>query len=198
MKSAKLLLSVSVLLGGILLSQCAPKRDFVDKELLVDVSIMPETWDLLRAVIVDDHDEGEESSARITFYKTNTAYLVRGGETVYRFRSTSRAGRQYWRMESRYYGVSPRHITTWEMPNGFTFSSLSANQWRFVCSDTTFSPTPEFGEVSTVCVYPAQYAEFVVFSPITTKVNDEMMIEIKDVQHFVEAIDQKMVQHLDP
>lgn len=182
-----------------LLSGCAraPERDFSDQDLLVGVSVMPENWALLDVYTLDN-EEGEKSGADITFYKTDTLYLVRGGQTVYRYSSVRRAAWHYRRLEDVHFSENNPRYTPWTVPEGFVFISSTVDQWRFECADSTFSPTPEFGKVSTICQYWAQYDEFLIYVTLKTRVDEQVMISMDDVYRYLEAVDQRMTQYLAP
>lgn len=186
-----LLLCLVILLG----CGSAPKRDFADADLLIDVHNMPENWAVAEYSETTRDEEGQISGAHISFYYTETSFFVRGGEHIYRYRSTSRADRHYRRLEDYRFTPNIRQTVS-VVPEGFTFSSITAAQWRFGCMYTTFSPTPEFGNGRTICQFLAQYDEFIVYFTITTQVEDETMITIDQVQAILEAIDKKMSQYL--
>jgi len=182
----------------VLLSACGrtPERNFSDQDLLVDVSVMPENWALLD-IYTMDNEEGEKSGKKITFYKTDTPYLVRAGQDVFRYSSIRRAAWHYRRLEEGFNDNNPR-TTPWITPEELSFSSTVAEQWRFACADSTFSPAPEFGKVRTICKYLAQYDEFLVYVTMTIRVDEQEMASLDDVYGFIEAVDQKMAQYLGP
>ena len=182
-----------------LLSACgrAPERNFSDQDLLVDVSVLPDNWALLD-IYTMDNDEGEESGETIIFYKMDTPYLVRAGQYVFRYSSTRRAAWHYRRLEDAHFRQNNPQYTPWTIPEGFSFSSSTADQWRFGCADSTFSPAPEFGNIRTICLYWAQYDEFLVYVTITTHVEEQEMASMDDVYQFISAVDQRMAQYLSP
>ena len=199
-RKAFLLISLTtiILLSACLLPSCghAPKRNFSDQDLLINVSVLPEHWALLD-IYTMDNEEGEESGKTIIFYKTDTPYLVRAGEDVFHYSSAHRASWHYRRLEKYYFTPNIRE-TPPVVPKGFDFVSTAADQWRFGCMDTTFSPTPAFGKRSTICQYIAQYDEFLIYASITTQVDGQAMVSMKEVQRFIEAIDRKMARYLAP
>jgi hypothetical protein len=144
-----------------------------------------------------EDEEGQESGAKIIFYVVDTHYLARSGEEVYRYNSEQRAARHYERIRNTYFNDDRASLTTpWTIPEGFTFVSVFADQWHFGCAGSNFSPVPEMGAQRTICIYLAQYQEFLVFFTITTEVDAEIMIDIKDIVHIVEAMDARMDQYL--
>ena len=175
----------------------APERDFLDADLLIDVSVMPDRWDVFELTDASEDEEGQESGAAVGFYVVGSPYLVLGRERIYRYTSERRAARHYERIEGGYFNDERASLTTpWTIPDGFTFASISADQWRFGCAGSNFSPVPEMGTESTDCIYLAQYQEFLVFFTITTERDDEVMIDIDEIVHIVEAMDARMSEYL--
>ena len=188
-----------LLLSCAFLAGClpAPERDFLDADLLIDVSVMPGNWDMYQWSDSTNEGEGQESGASVGFYVVGSPYLVHGGERIYRYTSERRATWHYERLEKYYFNDERASLTTpWIIPDGFTFASMSADQWRFGCAGSNFSPVPEMGTESTICMYLAQYQEFLVFFTITTEVDDEVMIDIDEIVHIVEAMDARMSEYL--
>jgi hypothetical protein len=173
----------------------ARERTFADADLLIEAHNMPEHWAVAEYSATTRDEEGQISGAYISFYYTETAFFVRGGEDIYRYGSISRADRHYRRLEDSVFTPNIRQTVS-VVPEGFTFSSITADQWRFACHESTFSPTPEFGNVRTICQFLAQYDEFIVYFTITTQVEDEAMTTIDQVQSIIETIDQKMGRFL--
>jgi len=192
-------LSGFLILFCTLLSGClhAPERNFSDADLLIDASEMPDRWAVRNSIDATEDEEGQASGAEIIFYVVDTPYFARSGERVYRYTSEQRAAWHYERIRNTYFNDNRASLTTpWTIPEGFTFVSVLADQWRFGCAGASFSPVPEMGANSTNCIYLAQYQEFLVFFTITTEVDADVMIDTEDIVRIVKAMDARMDQYL--
>jgi len=175
------------------------QRNFADADLLIDESAMPNDWSLAERSYNMTVKEGQESGAYITFYYTGTSLFVRGGEDVYRYKNNKRAAWHYKRFETDHFNDASVYRTTpWQVPEGFHFSSSSSEQWRFACAGSNFTVGSITGNTSTVCIYLAQYDEFLVFFSITIERDGAIFISIEQIISILDALDQNMGQYLNP
>jgi hypothetical protein len=185
---------------AILLVACGstPHRTFSDADLLVSPSVVPSDWSLDQVYESVHDSEGQESGAAIGFLAESPPYIARALETVYRYSSTGKAVGYYERFERAYFNDASIYRTSpWEVPPGFVFSSASAHQWRFGCAGSNFSIGPESGRRSVICNYLAQYDEFLVLFTVTMEIDDHSFMTLTELTTVIEAIDQKVVEHLD-
>ena len=194
-----LFLTILSIVSTLFLSGCgkpAPKRDFPDSELLLKLSDLPEGW--VAAESTDNYiekDYAEQYSLRYYQYSL-TKYLVKSGEDLYRYKNLGIAYNNYKRLKKYYFSQSARDLTPWETPPEFRFTSSSTERWHFACGVSTFSPAPEFGKKRKICMYIAQYDEFVVKFGVTIEVDDQVFMNIQDVTKIIETIDQRMSEYL--
>lgn len=191
---------VLILLSSLLFYGCnaSPDRNFADVDLLFDGSVMPENWELLGVSEEANGNEGQVSGAISVFSAQDTPLIVRCGEDIFRYKSTSKAAWHYERFEE-YEFSNTRCTTPWHVPANSPFvDALSADKWRFGCAGGFSSSIPNTGGERTICKYLAQYEEFLVSFIITTKVDGVVYIAIEDVYPIIEAIDRKMMQYLEP
>ena len=185
---------IIVIVASLIGCTTPPPRDFVDADLLIDVSSLPENWKVAESGKIDE-EEGQISGAYISFYATDTSLFVRSGEDIYRYSSNRWASYHYKRMLPLWKGPSVRG-TEWQTPDSFNFSSRTAGQWHFACHKS-FSPFgPEFGKESTICVLFARYEEFIVRFVIPLQVDDQQFFTVDQVEMIIEAIDQKVETYL--
>jgi hypothetical protein len=187
---------------AVFISACgvsSPPRDFADADLLIGKSVMPDNWSMLEVSSKWLWNEGQEGGTYITFYATNTTFLVRGGEDIYRFKNASRAAWHYKRFEREHFNDDRYYITTpWEVPEGFKFFKSLANQCRFACAGDNFSLGTLTGKTATICIYLAQYEEYLIFFSITIERDGVYYISVEEIAPILEAIDHKMGQYLYP
>ena len=103
------LVSASILTGC---TQPAPKRSFLDSELLLKFSDLPEGW--VAAESTDNYiekDYAEQYSLRYYQYSLTT-YLVKSGEDLYRYKNLGIAYNNYKRLKKYYFfSECPRSYT---------------------------------------------------------------------------------------
>jgi hypothetical protein len=175
----------------------SPKRTFSDYDLLIDQNVMPNNWSLAESSDSASSNEGQVSGAYINFSAVGTPYLVRGGEQVFRYSTKQRAAWQFSRFVHTFFNDnSPYRITPWELPDGFDFSSSFADKWKFACAGSGFTIGSSTGETSTLCLYMAQYEEFVISFEITTAINNEGLITLDQITPIIETIDAKIKSYL--
>jgi hypothetical protein len=186
------------ILISLLVCNCAPpSRNFKDSDLLINQSAMPANWTLVET---DNsvENEGQKSGAFIAFQFEGTSYWDRGGEKIYRHSDSLTAAFRYKQFENDYFNDKSVYRTTpWQVPDGFEFSSSLAKQWRLACAGSNFG-IPDSQIPDKLCIYLAQYDEFLVFFSITKEVNGESTITIEQVASIVKAIDEKMEIYLKP
>jgi hypothetical protein len=199
MKQSKRIMRAILLVALSLQLSCnAPQRTFMDADLLIDEQAVPEGWETIKRENELSGNEGQESGADLTFQFVDTDYLVRGGETIYHYSSSRKAVRHYNRFFDIYFNDTNPRTSTWQIPPDFAFSSTTADQWHFACTDSTFTIGPATGDISHLCVYLAQYEEFLIYFSITRKRDDEVFIGIKDISDIVSAMDAQMATYLEP
>lgn len=179
----------------------APERSFADADLLIDESDLPNGWALTQTGVIErtTDDEGQESGASVSFYATDTTYSARMIERVFRYRSTHDASWHYSRQEKESLNDKGFYRTTpWQTPPGFTFTSALASQWRFACAGSSFTLGLDPSTHSTICVYLAQYDEFLIFFSAKMEIDGQTLITVSELEQVIEAIDRKMVEHLSP
>ena len=190
-------ITIIILIIILVLSSCtsAPERDFADADLLVDQSIFPaEDWTLIKQSDSLTDSEGQVSGAYFNMDSTRLATIARAGETIYRYDSENMAAFKYDRFQI-YFKKSARSDPI-PNPEGFTFSSETPDQWRFGCVVNYFQPTSDFASSDTICMYLAQYEEFIVFFAITIESDGVKTISIEDLNKVIQAIDAKISDYL--
>ena len=190
---------IRLILIGMLLISCIQhtQRDFTDADLLIDKAEIPNDWSVFEVSSEWLSNEGQESGVDLIFQANNTELLVRGGETIYRYKNSLIALWNYKRFERENFNDQGYYVTSrWVIPDGFTFTGSVADRWRFACAGDNFSLGSLTGKTSTICIYLAQYEEFLVFSPITIERDGVYYITMEEITHLVDAIDHKMGQYL--
>jgi hypothetical protein len=170
-----------------------PQRNFTDQDLLFDDSIVPAGWEFVEANEVSPGvDEGQTSGAYKTYYNALIPYWARLGETVYRYAKVSQARWHYGRMQKEIFNDQAYYNTTpWQSPSEFTFSSQSANQWRFGCAGSAF-----IHENDVDCIYLAQYEEFTVMMTFANQVNGQESLSLEDIQRIVTHVDERVTEKM--
>lgn len=195
----KLSLIPLFLISIILISGCgkpAPNRNFLDSELLLRLSDLPEGWVAAKSTDNGIEKEGAEQYSLRYYQYSLTSYLVKSGEDLYRYKDLGIAYNNYKWFKKYYFSQSSRDVTPWETPSDFQFTSMATERWHFACGISIFSPAPEFGKKRKICTYLAQYDEFVVNFGITIEVDDQVFMTIQDVTKIIETIDQRMSKYL--
>ncbi len=173
----------------LLITGCAksPHRNFLDQDLLFNASVLPAGWEFVDKNDISYGDtEGQISGAYEHYYNALSPYWNRVGETVYRYANASKARWHYGRMEKElfndqnYYSSSP-----WQVPSAVTFTSQSADHWRFGCAGSTF-----LYENDVNCVYLAQYDEFIIQITFAHQVNGEENISLENIQQILNHVDE--------
>lgn len=166
---------------------------------MIDKSAMPLGWESEEPIEYYPYDkEGADNLALIDFYYSDTPFLVRAGEDVYRFRNQYFANISYSHLVNAYMTQRANDVTPWQTPIGLDFTSSTADRCRFACAENSFSPSPEFGSKARICLYLAQYDEFIIMFRITIEVDNNVFISIDEVKNIIEEIDAKMAQYLNP
>jgi hypothetical protein len=159
---------------------------------------MPPAWPVVEQSDSEEN-EGQVSGAYIIVANTETHYLDRAEENIFRYSRASRAEWQYNRLKEYYfYDGGSNQTTPYQTPSGFIFSSLSAQHWKFACSESNFAFGSTAGKTSTDCEFLAQYQEFVIRFGITTEVENTQFISIAQIVPIIKAIDSKMSSNLNP
>jgi hypothetical protein len=87
-------------------------------------------------------------------------------------------------------------LTPWETPEDFSFTSDIAQKSRFACVYNSFSPTPEFGNKAYLCLYLAQYQEFIVLVGFTKEIDGVEYLSMDQIVSILEAVDKNINQYL--
>lgn len=174
----------------------APSRQFLNQDLLLDVSAVPDEWELLKSSNFPfDDEQGQISGAHVIYqYNYNVVpVFARIGESVYRYSSTSNAQWHYSRMEKILFNENSAYASTpIEPPPGFIFTSQSADQWRFGCYGNTFL----YADLIR-CQYLAQYDEFLINAVFPQFAQGQELISIDEIQQILTNIDSLVKQKLD-
>lgn len=196
-KKIKKVLFLFILAVGFCLTGCnssLPQRNFVDANLLIDLNVMPQNWGIAE-YNEDNRDvdsKNQVSGAYITFYAKSVPYFARASEHVYRYRSSNESSKYYKKFMKRYFNDKSVYRTSkWITPTELSFTSISAKQWHYACAGSNFFISPN-SQSSQLCIYLAQYNEYVVFFTITTQEDSSIFITLLDVESVIRAIDQKM------
>lgn len=188
-----LLLCLLFLLSGCQLSE--NNDDNLSKvdlwNLMMPESAIPTDWQLLKTKDEPIVSFGEENAAMLIFYYLDDSQkLTRGGVTLFQHRTLRSAARQYEKMaEAHFDPDDPKSSTPLFIPEGFQFTSNTADEWRFSCvgKEESFVPARD------ICIYLAQYDRYVVFFSITTTYQNNSTINTADLQQLIETIDERMM-----
>lgn len=159
-------------------------------DLMISESELPSNWQTLEISEEPIVSFGEEDAALILFYyEGNPKQLTRGGFTLYRHDTIKWAISQYQTQERGHFIIEDRDYNTpMFIPDGFTFTSTIANEWRFRCVGYRADLLDE----RINCSYLARYAQYVVFFSIATTYQDEETIDIATIQNLIEVVDSNM------
>jgi hypothetical protein len=170
-------------------STVTPKvRDFALKDLLISESTPPLGWSVSRLPHPVQVEEGQEDSRGIEF---RLASGYRMGHEVYQYQDEQTAAKRY-RGSLNVFGSAER-LTPWEVPEGLTYRSNVADQFRFACADFRDYPDIRFRH----CAAMGQYEEFVsIFyvSVLQGEMDDYMTLS--DLERILTAIDERMAHYL--
>jgi hypothetical protein len=171
----------------------APSRQFLDQDLLLEQSVVPEDWTLLKSSNYPfDDEQGQISGAYIIYDYKTLSIFARFGEDVYRYSSISKAKRHYTRMEKELFNEHSAYASTpIEIPAGFTFTSQSADQWRFGCYGNTF-----LYDDLTRCQYLARYDEFLIDVVFPQYAEGQELISLDEIQQILSNIDEIVTRML--
>jgi hypothetical protein len=176
----------------VVLTSCTtatPSREFYIQDLLISVDILPSNWYLCEGPGKKGVNEGQEEGVFITF-ETEAPVIVRAGEDVFRYSSQRKADRHFNRFKNDYFNDnSVYNLTPWAIPEELPFVSTVADQSHFSCA------LKSFGYESTICIYLAQYDEFLVFSTATVQAEGKKYMDFAELEFFLSAIDQEMADH---
>lgn len=176
-KSYRFCRVIYVLLWALVISACqsnaTEKLAIVDLwHLMITESDIPDGW-----YILDKSDDpivhfGEAEAASLIIYYWQDK-LTRGGLDIYRHKTIRKAMRQYEIMARAHFEFDPddpNHYTPIFIPEGFSFTSKFANEWRFGCSGTRIVGLLD-DRIS--CQYLARYGQYVVYFRIATDYQGE-------------------------
>lgn len=189
-------LALVVLGGAILILGCSgetPTRTFNDEDLLVDLSVFPPGWyvDIPAESPVDRW--GSVDGVEIQFRADNPVSIV-AIHTIHRYRSERDASKWYDRLQSSWFNDnSILSLTPWTTPDQLPYQSLLANKSRFACHDSNV------GGRATICQFMGQYGEYIViFHTVMTPddMQPQSYMTFTDLRRILEAIDERMAQHL--
>ena len=190
-------ITIIILIMILVLCGCtpAPERDFTDADLLIDLEAFPdEDWVLIDYSETLSDSEGQVSGAYVIMDSTKLDTIARAAEKIFRYDSEDMSAFKYDRFQS-YFEKSARSDPV-PTPDGFSFSSEIADQWRFGCTVNYFQPTSDFSDRTVICKYIAQYDEFLVFFTIAIEADGITTISIEDLIKVIQAIDTKMSEYL--
>ncbi len=192
------IISVFSLIFVIFLMGCnsTPSRSISLREMLIDESELPDGWEIIKLGPDPIVHFGQDNAIEMIFYyMADPRRLIRGGITIYQFDRENKAIQSYERLEKTFFNQDDVSvITPFFVPEGFSFTSSIANQWRFSCHGDSFQGLIE---KSTICQSLTRYEEFVVFSNINTEYQREAVISTEEMQSLFEAIDQQIVTILE-
>ena len=174
------------------------ERNFADSELLINKYDVPDDWKEVEHSNSYDFREGEKSGSYIIFQYIKTPHLVRCGEDIYHYKTNRQAARNYQRLERYHYNDESFYRTTpWLIPEEFSFSSTTAEEWRFACAGSSFTLSPS-EENSVICTFLARYDEFIILFNITIEMGGFDFSSIAQVEDVIRKMDQRMANHLEP
>lgn len=168
----------------------SPERMFTVDELLIDSSTLPQDWAVLNLdnrPIVSFYEE--EAALMIFYYTSYSDRETRGGITVYQHRSEKRADQTYSKLEQGHFSLNSRWYTAPFVPEEFNFYPKFATRFRFRCA---ISRSEGLFDDKTICVYLAQYEEFIVFHTIPMEFLGTQIITVTEIEVLIEAIDQQI------
>lgn len=162
-------------------------------DLLLSRDDMPPGWEVLERSDGYFGDQGQIDGAYVIFFYFQSGYLIRAEEDIFRYDSRGSAGWHYDRFERIHLNEDQATLTTsWSTPSEFDFISEAADQWRFECAGSTFHPLLEPIDSHTQCIYLAQYQEYLVFFSVTTTVNEEELVPIRELNETIKNLDNRM------
>lgn len=165
------------------------ERDFGLEESLIDESIPPSGWSVSRQPHPIQVEWGQEDSRGIEFQLTSG---YRMGHEVYQYRNEQAAAGRYQRYSPGVFGSAER-LTPWEVPEGLTYRSKVADQFRFACADFRDYPDIRFRH----CAAMGQYEELVsVFyvSVLPDEMDDYMTLS--DLERILKTVDERIAHYL--
>lgn len=168
----------------------APERDFTLEELLLDLSVFPEGWEVSSPPGPTPSGDGaifaDESIAIWFRFRPDPSTLLAACHEVYRFRWANRAAREFRKQQPILFNSqSIALLTPWEVPDELPYRSLFAEQSHFACAKSGI--TNKWG-----CRFMGQYEEYLVI--FSTTMGERM--SYRDLELILQTIDKRMAKYL--
>jgi len=167
-------------------------------ELMLDVSPFPEEWErCVGPAQQPEHLRPERHASEFWF----VGFCPRGFDgfeqgidgaehDIYRYGDTLAAATMFYVSFSRDDFSNRYTVSPWSLPEGWSYESDTADQFRFACAE--IEPF-ELGRVVTKCRAVAQYAGFI--SSFSTTLEPEYMT-LEELERVLAAIDDRMATYL--
>lgn len=160
-------------------------------QLLIDESPFPKGWVATEPSWEHPPRAPWSGPTRMVEYIDRGFYTHSGGGaaagmSIRQFDSSRAAANEYEHRVDVTFRVRDQEAETpWEAPEGLSFESTEADQYRYGCSEV-------FGQAR--CAYVAQYGAYVLDFEIS--LYDTNVITYTDLLPVFQAIDERMEQHL--
>jgi len=164
-------------------------RDIPLEELLIDVSALPDGFDVRAGPFRPSHSDGDivAVDSRAIIFSAGSHSNTRVGARVYLNSNKWSAAAEYRdRIEVEFNSSSVASATSWQTPSAHPYQSSVASQSHFACHVSSIDQRE-------VCKYFAQYDEYLV---ILTATPEPGILNYDDIVHLLKATDDLMAQRL--
>lgn len=168
-------------------------RDFSIEELLIDVSVFPPGWRVVRGpgqLPYEIRPRGVEDHLYIQFSPERLA--ASATHQVYQFRSEGTAAEEYRRVPPMSFYNADR-ITRWKAPKELQYQSPVADQFRFECADF-HGGYPRVR--SKDCIAMGRYDEYISIFSLSVSPPEDMTEHMALLERILKVIDERMAHYL--
>lgn len=181
-----LIVLLGFLIGCISPQEPTPTRGFTTRDLLIDLSDMPSGWTAGVDLSMPISEGGSDDS--VIMFKILSPVLYVAGHWVWHYSNPTRAAINYEKkLVGDFNSNSMAALTPWEVPDGWSYQSLLADQFHFACYET------EINVRRTICQSMGQYEEYLV---IFHSAMSPQFMTYEDFEHILGIIDERMAYYL--
>lgn len=168
-----------------------PTNEVLDLELerlLVDQTLFPLSWYVESPPRPWGWKDsgGAEATAAVNFRQSGSR--ARATHMLFRYRDIESAAAQYHLLPWVFYSAD--RLTPWESPEGLSYQSLTADQFRFGCAEIGLSVTDP--NRFATCHVAGQYGKYLSIFTVWVVLNGTSGMSLEDLQPILQALDERM------
>ena len=189
-----LLILMSLIATGCQSQPAEPTPEVLDPELgrlLVDQALFPSSWyvDIAPQPWYWKYREGAETTSMIQFRQQGSGAIA--AHRLYRYRNDAKAAAAYQRLvPSEFFSYSWDRPLTWDSPDGLSFQSPTADQFKFGCAVLGETETDQDRVI--VCQTLGQYERYVSVFFTWVALNGTSGMSLEDLEPILKALDERM------